>query len=379
LKQTERMDLFQKLSLSLSEQDQMSGAVLSCNPVKQSNLEQTLNTNEGKQEHGLQEEVNSEDEYDDIYSLMALEEALQVICRLPLDDFFDTMIVPKKWRSTAFENVICRKKFAELSEKGLPAKRRGDIWQLAIKSTQYQFSRVKNLYKQLADQESGFSDQIRRDIGRTFPNNLIFEHPIIQLRLFNLLNANANYHKELGYTQGMALVAGMLMLHMDEEDAFWALVCLSGDKSEISQLWRPGLPGLTKCFYVFEQLLENELPKLYAHFQLEKIDTSSYATGWFMTMFIYVFPIHVAARIMDVFTFEGINFLYAIALSILKILETKLLGATFESILTLLNFRGDSSCINEDELLKMANGWKEKLKPLIPQFEAQYSFRRNTV
>lgn len=47
-----------------------------------------------------------------------------------------------------------------------------------------------------------------------------------QQKLFNILAVYASYNPEVGYCQGMAYVAAVLLMHMPEEDAFWALYCL---------------------------------------------------------------------------------------------------------------------------------------------------------
>jgi hypothetical protein len=49
--------------------------------------------------------------------------------------------------------------------------------------------------------------------ARTFPTNEYFKiNGEGQAALFNLLKAYSNYDIELGYCQGMAFVAGMLLL-----------------------------------------------------------------------------------------------------------------------------------------------------------------------
>jgi TBC1 domain-containing protein 4 len=41
-----------------------------------------------------------------------------------------------------------------------------------------------------------------------------------QLSLFNLLKAYSVQDKEVGYCQGLSFVAGILLMHMDENQAF---------------------------------------------------------------------------------------------------------------------------------------------------------------
>lgn len=37
------------------------------------------------------------------------------------------------------------------------------------------------------------------------------------------------YNQEVGYCQGMSQIAALLLMYMDEEDAFWALSALMAD------------------------------------------------------------------------------------------------------------------------------------------------------
>lgn len=49
------------------------------------------------------------------------------------------------------------------------------------------------------------------------------------------------------------------------------------------------------------------MPKLGEHFAQEMINPSMYASQWFITVFSYSFPFHLALRIWDVFLFEVSN------------------------------------------------------------------------
>lgn len=101
---------------------------------------------------------------------------------------------------------------------------------------------------------SASEPDIIRDISRTFPTHVYFQqrHGPGQRSLYNVLKAYSVYDREVGYVQvilvitfcwlihdltifsyllviimqGMGFVAGLLLLYMSEEDAFWLLVAL---------------------------------------------------------------------------------------------------------------------------------------------------------
>ena len=58
--------------------------------------------------------------------------------------------------------------------------------------------------------------------GRTFPSHPYFSPQLGhgQLCLFNVLKAYSVLDEEVGYCQGLSFVAGILLMHMKEQDAF---------------------------------------------------------------------------------------------------------------------------------------------------------------
>ncbi|RVW44761.1 Ecotropic viral integration site 5-like [Vitis vinifera] len=89
---------------------------------------------------------------------------------------------------------------------------------------------MKNvLVQQLVIYETSASElDIIRDISRTFPSHVFFQqrHGPGQRSLYNVLKAYSVYDRDVGYVQGMGFLAGLLLLYMSEEDAFWLMVAL---------------------------------------------------------------------------------------------------------------------------------------------------------
>ncbi|MCI12859.1 Ypt/Rab-GAP domain of gyp1p superfamily protein, partial [Trifolium medium] len=85
------------------------------------------------------------------------------------------------------------------------------------------------LLQQLVIYETSASElDIIRDISRTFPSHVFFQqrHGPGQRSLYNVLKAYSVFDRDVGYVQGMGFLAGLLLLYMSEEDAFWLLVAL---------------------------------------------------------------------------------------------------------------------------------------------------------
>eukprot|EP00027_Filamoeba_sp_ATCC50430_P000613 CAMPEP_0168544822 /NCGR_PEP_ID=MMETSP0413-20121227/2626_1 /TAXON_ID=136452 /ORGANISM="Filamoeba nolandi, Strain NC-AS-23-1" /LENGTH=678 /DNA_ID=CAMNT_0008574871 /DNA_START=489 /DNA_END=2525 /DNA_ORIENTATION=- len=278
-----------------------------------------------------------------------------------------------KWDSAVKKDL---KKIKTRCEKGIPARVRGQAWKLITKSTLEQFPlRKMTDYKELLLEECEHSAQITKDINRTFPKNILLMQKGGQDALFNVLKANAVYNKDIGYTQGMGFVTALLLMYMDEEDAFWVLVRLCSDY-ELADLWRPGFPGLTKCVFIVEKLQEEYVPRLFNHIKKEGISTSLYLTQWFLTIFLYNLPFSVALRIWDTFLFEGFHFSYAVVIAIFKLFENELLSLSFEPLWSFLQFNGNTRenapVIDVEQLMRIANGVKEKIKRSLKGLEKEF-------
>ncbi|KAJ1268403.1 hypothetical protein BS78_07G132000 [Paspalum vaginatum] len=112
--------------------------------------------------------------------------------------------------------------------KGIPDCLRGLVWQL-ISGSRDLLLMNPGVYETLVIYETSASElEIIRDISRTFPTHVFFQqrHGLGQRSLYNILKAYSVYDRDVGYVQGMGFLAGLLLLYMSEEDAFWLLVAL---------------------------------------------------------------------------------------------------------------------------------------------------------
>eukprot|EP01105_Mastigella_eilhardi_P015138 TRINITY_DN3443_c0_g1_i5.p1 TRINITY_DN3443_c0_g1~~TRINITY_DN3443_c0_g1_i5.p1 ORF type:complete len:273 (+),score=89.35 TRINITY_DN3443_c0_g1_i5:278-1096(+) len=149
-----------------------------------------------------------------------------------------------------------------------------------------------------------------------------------QISLFNVLHAYSIYDSVLGYTQGMADFAGLFLMHMPEEDAFWMLVQLMGDdKYKMQGLLLEGFPFLHKVCYMQGLILKRKTPRFYTYMQSKNIDLGQlhpYAMEWYMLLFIRVLPYELTLRILDAVLYKGFWYCFNVALGIIKMHEQKL-------------------------------------------------------
>ncbi|CAN6981240.1 unnamed protein product [Brassica oleracea var. botrytis] len=241
--------------------------------------------------------------------------------------------------------------------KGIPDCLRGLVWQL-ISGSRDLLLMNPGVYEQLVIYETSASElDIIRDISRTFPSHVFFQkrHGPGQRSLYNVLKAYSVYDRDVGYVQGMGFIAGLLLLYMSEEDAFWLLVALlkGAVHAPMEGLYHAGLPLVQQYLFQLESLVKELIPKLGEHFTQEMINPSMYASQWFITVFSYSFPFPLALRIWDVFLSEGVKIVFKVGLALLKYCQDKLVKLPFEKLIhALKTFPEDA--MNPDTLLPLA-------------------------
>jgi len=252
---------------------------------------------------------------------------------------------------------------------------RGQAWKVLSRAMPEQIpERKMTNYRELLQEDNIHVAQINRDINRTFPKNILLMSKGGQETLFNVLKANASYNKDTGYCQGMGFVTAMLLMYMEEEDAFWVLSQLCNVYG-LDVVWKPGLPGLPKCFFFLDRLIQENIPKVHYHMKTLQLSPSLYATEWFITIFLYMLPFKIALRIWDIFLFEGFHFIYAVGLALIKIHSDKILTLEFEELFAFMKFnhlKENNTEIDEEELIKKANSYKETVKRSLKGLEKSY-------
>ncbi|KAK6582850.1 hypothetical protein PZA11_005258 [Diplocarpon coronariae] len=159
------------------------------------------------------------------------------------------------------------------------------------------------------------------------------ETPMLQA-LRRVLQAFAIYNPRIGYCQSLNFIAGLLLLFMEEEKAFWMLNIITG-------VYLPGthelnLEGANVDLGVLMTSIKDMMPQVWAKIGGE-LDGSSLppstlrlppitlcTTAWFMSCFIGTLPIESTLRVWDSFFCEGSKTLFRISLTIFKIGEPEI-------------------------------------------------------
>jgi hypothetical protein len=195
------------------------------------------------------------------------------------------------------------RQFTRKLHKGIPAPVRGIMWQLMSNSKSEQLEKE---YIELITRTSRCERLIERDLARTFPDNAYFKDRdgLGQRSLFNVLKAYSIYDPEIGYCQGLAFVVGALLLNMPEEQTFCVLVKLMNNYN-FRPMYTPKMIGLQSINYQFDALIKEQVPTVAQYLYSLDIQSSMYASQWFMTIFAYRFPLDLVFRILDIIFAEG--------------------------------------------------------------------------
>lgn len=252
--------------------------------------------------------------------------------------------------------------------KGIPPDWRGEAW-FFYSGGHAILAKHPGVYDDLVrrsangDLSPTDEELIERDLHRTFPDNIMFkpdpvvipsflltgpdamtppdpaavtETPMLK-SLRRVLQATAIYNPKIGYCQSLNFLAGLLLLFMCEERAFWMLDLIT--KEYLPNTHEVNLEGANVDLGVLMMGVQESMPAVWAKIGGE-LDGSSGAsqrgvpfdlppitlccTAWFMSCFIGTLPIETTLRVWDSFFFEGSKTLFRIALAVFKVGETEI-------------------------------------------------------
>lgn len=258
-------------------------------------------------------------------------------------------------------------KVKKLIRKGIPPEWRGNAW-FFYAGGHEKLNKNIGLYKDIVEATKEVHNKdtevIERDLNRTFPDNKFFNLSVLEadddslqncelpaiLALRRVLVAIAHYLPHVGYCQSLNFLAGLLLLFMNEERAFWMLVIMM--ERIIPKVHAANLEGVHTDQGVLMMCIREYIPKLWAIIGKsydgtalpdDKILTrlplvSLVTSSWFMSVFVGILPIESVLRIWDIIWYEGSKTIFRVSLTICrlcmdhpKFLDSRGTGDTTES------------------------------------------------
>ncbi|CAL7947292.1 unnamed protein product [Xylocopa violacea] len=266
-------------------------------------------------------------------------------CVRELMEVWDLFVSKESRISTKCDNQM----LLHAIKQGVPKGKRGEVWQFLAEQfclkqppiDTRDFPNYNTPYDLLLKQLTSQQHAILIDLGRTFPNHPYFSSPLGpgQLALFNLLKAYSLLDHEVGYCQGLSFVAGVLLLHMSEDLAFFLLRHLMFRRG-LRKLYLPDMAALQLYLYQLSRLLHDRLPGIYNHFDKHDVSPTLYAAPWLLTLFASQFPLGFVTRVFDLLFLESIEVLFRVSMALLEENQDQLLACdSFEEIMEYLKTR----------------------------------------
>ncbi|ORY85608.1 hypothetical protein BCR37DRAFT_391377 [Protomyces lactucae-debilis] len=249
-----------------------------------------------------------------------------------------------------------RRELLTLIYNGVPMSLRPKIWgectgAYMLKEPMY----YQDLLSNGRDTDLICVQQIDMDVHRTMPSNVFFngKGPGVE-KLRRVLLAFSRHNPEVGYCQGMnAIAATLLLTHPTEEDAFFVLCCIV-EKILPPRYFTPDLLTSRADQMVLKHFVKELCHKLHKHLATLSIDLEAITFGWFLSIFTDCLPAELLFRCFDILFLEGHAFLFAVAITILRINEKALLACSSQDqVFTLLKDLGKVREANIDEFIRM--------------------------
>ncbi|XP_014370114.1 USP6 N-terminal-like protein isoform X2 [Papilio machaon] len=232
----------------------------------------------------------------------------------------------KKWIKmlSQWDSPSTKEKLHRRIYKGIPLSLRMNVWSKLLDINRIKSENIGKYQKMLKLAKAWSTDvrQIDSDVNRQFREHQFYRERYSekQCSLFNVLCAYSMFNSEVGYCQGMSGLAGVLLMYMDEEDAFWALAVLLTDKRyAMHGLYIEGFPKLTRFLEHHDKILTKFMPKLKQHFDKFGLDAILYSLKWFFVCFVERVPFSLCLRVWDIYLLDGERVITAMAYTILKL------------------------------------------------------------
>ncbi|KAH3744266.1 TBC1 domain family member 9 [Pelomyxa schiedti] len=211
---------------------------------------------------------------------------------------------------------------------GIPSEKRAKVW-MNMTSAAVRKEKNTGYYQVLLSRYEGKKshaiEQIEKDVTRTHIGSNAFQTTEGRQSLLRVLTTYSWFNSHVGYCQAMNFITAMFLLHMEEEDAFWLLITLIENLLP-GDYFTDNLAGVMIDMVVLNQFAQQHFSKLLEHLASYGIIIDVFAARWFLTLFIGVFPLETALRIVDSFFYDGDKVLFRVVLGLLRLCEDELLS-----------------------------------------------------
>lgn len=260
-----------------------------------------------------------------------------------------------------------RNAFNGLIRRGVPVSFRREVW---LERSGANNIRDPELYDSL--QHDTLTDKVTLreidvDVDRTLANNVFFREGVGKDRLHSILVAFASHNPDIGYSQGLNIIAANLLLMVPApEDGFALLEILVRDILPSAYYSRDGgISGLAleRDGQVTESYVSDLFPALHKHLRAKGAPLTMFTPGWFISGFASCVNGEALYRLWDLmFGFCDGRFVFCFALALLKLNRRGLMGCSdAEELMSYLGGRMSSAAVSLDSLINETFKMGEKV------------------
>ncbi|CEM11165.1 unnamed protein product [Vitrella brassicaformis CCMP3155] len=159
---------------------------------------------------------------------------------------------------------------------------------------------------------------------------------VLHEHLRTVLETYVLWRPDLGYVQGMAYLAAMLLLHMDEYSAFVCFANLMLRRS-LHAFYTFDMSIVDVYFRTFDHLMKERLPWVAMKLHQCGLNSDMFLVEWLYTLFTRSLPFALVARVWDSFLAEGDTILYQTALGLLCYFSDALEKGSHDQCMELLS------------------------------------------
>ena len=195
------------------------------------------------------------------------------------------------------------REFRSLVLGGIPVALRAKVWSECSGASSM---RVPGYYDDLtkgiggSEPDPSVVAQIDMDINRTLTDNVFFRKGPGVAKLKEVLLAYSRRNPEVGYCQGMNLIAAsLLLITPTAEDTFWLLTSMI-EVILPQHYYDHGLLASRADQMVLRQYISEVLPKLSAHLESLGVELEALTFQWFLSVFTDCLSAEALYRVWDV-------------------------------------------------------------------------------
>ncbi|TQW00881.1 TBC1 domain family member 14 [Cordyceps javanica] len=246
-----------------------------------------------------------------------------------------------------WNDAIRERRTRDMWWRGIAPRSRGAVWskaignELGLSATSFRaaLGRAHDVEQRVRDHQAEEGDEEKaqwfQDIRQAASENTWTELRIFQeggplhTALVNVLSAYAMYRVDIGYVPGCNTIAALLLLNLpDAETAFVALANVLNRSLPLS-FQTSDATAQASAFNLVLRTLSHKSATLHAHLTSGVPDLAPevYLGDVFSSIFTSLLAIDEAARLWDVYVFEGDALLVRAAVAVLMEREMDLLGS----------------------------------------------------